>query len=614
MFYIKINGQFLQLADDFQVDLIIENPLLLQDRIPVPYTTSFDVVLSPTNKKLLSEPSRVNKTNRTFYFDNAELGQGAFPMYKGTLIVREIGARLSANFEAAVNLDQLRKNLNELDLGRVEFGVGGYTMRTNPQWAVGMPGPTVDLPMAIYKAFWEDVHDGNRDYTAGPIRQSGNEYPSQFFGSDLFYLNALAGQNLFFNHWSFTEGNVIGIEQDLNFEYTKYAHAVMYPQLRAAYLIEVLTGITPGANPYRSNELQKLVLTSHFHPSFRDDLVRKWMGILVDNDYPASGDPSEMLFIDLASYQPAYPANEVFKSLLNIACATLFRFKDQFQLKLNKDIIADPSFSDWDKLLSSKLILTHEQALNYAYGYDAFREDTVPVDPEFVLSNISDLPGSNVNQDTQEQVFYITNTKQLILKKLKPKVNSTDPDEYIYEVRHSGLQGSGTQEGYQIGSRLSPLKMEPTTHPSSYLNTQLPPDILQYVGRYEGSRDLQYVPHIMLYHGRQTNPMASNTLTPYLAYHNYSIGGTRLGNLSLAWEGDDGLISNFHSEFKAWIESDKLQGSGQFLLNPSVIRNLDLSKKVNVRNKLWWIRKVTVPINKKRINPSEVELVEAPRP
>jgi hypothetical protein len=50
---------------------------------------------------------------------------------------------------------------------------------------------------------------------------------------------------------------------------------------------------------------------------------------------------------------------------------------------------------------------------------------------------------------------------------------------------------------------------------------------------------------------------------------------------------------------------------GLFIFSPNRIRDLDLSKKVNVRNKLWWVKKMVIPMTKKKIEPAQVDLIDA---
>lgn len=614
MFYIKVKSEFLELPSDFKVDLILENPLFLQDRIPAPYTTSFDLPMTYNVKKLLNNADRVNIINRSWEFDASVLGYGARPLFYGIVLVREIGGRFSTNFQASDDLSAIRKNMNDIDWGTIQYGVGGYAMRTNPQWAVGLPGFNVDLPMAVYKDHWEDARDDELDYTAAPIKNNVNEFPTGFEGSTLLYLNALYGQNQFFNPWGNLSGNIIPIDH----EQTRYGHSPIYPQMRVAFFLKKLLNIADERNPFSEGELKKMVMTSHYHKNFRDDLIQKWAGIILDNPYPGVSDPDEMLFVKLQSHQPAFPASEALKSILNVVCATLYRVQAGPQLvnvvKLNRDLIEDPTFQNWDAYLGTKLVLSREESQGYAYGYDDFNEGEVPVDPEFQLSTVADIIAAPVNAETREQVYFIQTTGQLILKKLAPKVNSGDPDNYFYEVKHNGLSRSTVDGGYRISSTLGPLKMAPVVGIDYFSNTQAKPNTLVYMPAYEGSRNDQYKPHLMLYWGNITNGLNPPFFVPYLSYHNYTADGIRLGDLSMQWDGPDGLIENYHKRFKEWIESNRLLAKGEFIFSPNMIKDIDLSQKVLVRGKLWWIKKLTIPLTKKKIEPVQAELIEAPLP
>jgi hypothetical protein len=210
--------------------------------------------------------------------------------------------------------------------------------------------------------------------------------------------------------------------------------------------------------------------------------------------------------------------------------------------------------------------------------------------------------------------FAKTNLIGISLKKLAPKVEDTDPDEFFYEVRNSGIGRQAQESGYRISVPYGPMKMIPVINIRAFENDIVKPSEMKYLPIYSGSRTSDYKPHLMLYQGRQENPFYLDFLYPYLSYHNYAPDGTRLGDLSLAWDGPDGLIENYHKEFKAWIESDRLTMYGLFLFSPNRIRELDLSKKVNVRNKLWWVKKMVIPMTKKKIEPAQVDLVDAKVP
>tara|TARA_R110002020_G_scaffold475112_1_gene708647 strand:+ start:31983 stop:34184 length:2202 start_codon:yes stop_codon:yes gene_type:complete len=619
MFYFRVKATQVDLPSDFNCELVIENPLFIQDRIPVAYTTSAAFPLTPSNKRLMDEPDRVNKIkgDRVWEYDGAIMGYGARVLYYGMLQIMEIGGQLKWNFQASDELSTIKKNMNDLDWGTINFGSGDYSMRTDPDFGLVPPFYIGDIPMITYKNHWASARDNGLLYTNGPIKTSDTGFPTKFDEDLLVYVNALYGQNQWFNPWANTSGFISGvIYNPLTTTIERYAHSPMYPQLRAYQVLKKLLNLADVDNPFYSEELYRVVLTSHFHPNLRDDLVQKWSGIILDNDYPSNLTPAENLILDIASYQPAMPANDILKALLNITCGTLFRYQENgqgvFRIKLNKDIINDPTFQDWDSLLGSKLILTREQAQDYIYGYDDFRESAPAIDPEFVLTDVASIIDAPVNVETGEQVYYIQTTGQLILKRLAAKVEDTDPDEFVFEVKNSGMGFSESEDGYQITSVLSPMKMRPELGVDSFFNQQSKPARRLYLPIYEGEKSVKYKPHLMMYYGNITNQLNPPFLAPYLSYHNYDAGGNRLGELSLQWEGQDGLLNTYHKYFKEWMESDRLGAYGDFIFSPYFLKDVDLAKKILVRSKLWWIKKIIVPFSKKKIEPAKVDLVEAP--
>jgi hypothetical protein len=620
MFYIQINGKRVNLGDDFRIDLVIENPLFLTERIPFPYTTSADLPMTPENKQLLQQAQRVNLTaaGRKWEYDGAILGFGARPLFYGLFIIQEIRQRFSWSFQASDDLSQIRSNMNKIEWGEILFGSGTYAMRTDPGW--NPTGGTTDIPLILYRNQWNLSRDGELPYTTAPIKTSDAGIPTKFTEDDiLVYTNGLFAQNNFFNPWSNIAGNLVPVDYDpLTTIVSRYAHSPMYPQLRAYYVCKKLLGLADADNPFYQEDLYRIVLTSHYHPKFRDDLIQKWSGILLDNEYPSNLSPAETWILKLASYQPALSAAEVLKSLLNIVAGTVFRYQEPgqaiYKIKMAKDIIADMDFQDWDKLLGTKLWLSREKGQPYLYGYDDFDEEDPAIDPEFVVNTIADLLTAPVDPETNERPYYVQTTKQIILKKLAPKFEASDPDVFVYEVRHSGLARPQADTGYQITSSLSPMPMLPTVNVDLFHSTQAAPNTMAYMPIYSGGKSVSYKPHLMQYWGNIENPLNPPFQMPYLSYHNYTAGGSRLGDLSLQWDGPDGLLEHFHKDFKLWVERDKLVGYGEFIFSPYFLRDIDLAKKILVRNRLWWIKKIVIPMSKKKINPAQVDLIESQDP
>lgn len=614
-FYIRVGNKYLDLPPDFNVDLVMECPIFIQNRTPFPYTTSFDFPLTPGNKAIFENPTRVNLSTRKWEFGGAVMGNGALMLFYGTVIVREISGKLSANFQAVDDLAEAKKPMNELDLGTYNFGLADKEART---------GNYFSNTSARYKyelLFWE-AHNNEHPFTAGPIRMTGSREKQSFDGTELF-VNILFGQNCFFNGWAFIGGNDTYLKESINpSDPIIPVHMVMYPQIRLSELFKIVLGLPDEENPFLQGELSKLVLTTHYHPNFRDDIIIKWKGMLVDNDYPGDLDPPEEITFNLGSFQSTVTAADVLHSAMNMFCMTLFRIQDgpvtRFQIQKNMDLINDESFEDWDAVLGSKLVLSREPAQDYVYAYQEFSEKKPEIDSEFVLGTIQELLDAPVNADTKEQLYYIQTTGQLILKK-QSLYWEANPElsKYSYEVKNHGLYGSNKKQGFDISVPLGPLQMVPSDNMEDLRNTASELSLYPlYQPLYSGSREPNYKPSIMLYQGMTPNGSYGNELVdyPYLSYHNYSPTGTRMGELSLAWEGPDGLIFNFHKQFKEWMEKDRLRAYGEFILTAAMIRGIDLRKKVLVRGKLWWREKITIPISKKKIYPAKVDLVEAPIP
>lgn len=614
-FYIRVGSKYLDLHPDFNVDLVMECPIFIQNRTPFPYTTSFDFPLTIGNKAVFANPTRVNLKTRTWEFGSAVMGMGALVLFYGTVIVREISGKLSANFQAVDELEDAKKPMNELDLGTYNLGLADKEARTQNY-------PAIPSARYNYQLLYMEANDNEHVFTGGAIRMTGSREKQSFDGTELF-VNILFGQNLFFNGWAFIGGNDTYLKESINpLDPIIPVHMVMYPQIRLSELFKIVLGLPDIENPFLTGELSKLVLTSHYHPNFRDDIIIKWKGMLVDNNYPGDLDPPEEITFNLGTFQSTVTAADVLHSAMNMFCMTLFRIQDgpvtRFQIQFNMDLINDEGFQDWDAALGSRLVLSREPAQDYVYSYQEFSEKKPDIDSEFILGTIQELLDAPVNADTKEQLYYIQTTGQLILKK-QSLYWEANPElsKYSYEVKNHGLYGSNKKQGFDISVALGPMQMVPSDNMEDLRNTPSELSLYPlYQPLYTGSREPNYKPSIMLYQGLTPNGSYGNELVeyPYLSYHNYGPTGVKMGDLSLAWEGPDGLIYNFHKQFKEWMEKDRLRAYGEFILTAAMIRGIDLRKKVLVRGKLWWREKITIPISKKKIYPAKVDLVEAPIP
>src|SRR5690606_22478205 len=130
MLEIIINGQSLDLPPDIQINLTIENPFVTEDRIPIPYSLSFDLPPTPKNLRLFKYPNRIATGFNVGDYDCTIRFQG-LNISIGILTVTKFDQRIQANFRGAEVTDYLEKKLFE---NRFEQ----YTLGT-------MPSPAVDI-------------------------------------------------------------------------------------------------------------------------------------------------------------------------------------------------------------------------------------------------------------------------------------------------------------------------------------------------------------------------------------------------------------------------------------------------------------------------------------
>ena len=82
-------GVFLDLDPDAEFEITIENPLLQEDRIPVPFSTAIAFLPTPTNKRVFGylDTMMLEPTVRELA---ATILAGGIPLYAGTLVYDSI--------------------------------------------------------------------------------------------------------------------------------------------------------------------------------------------------------------------------------------------------------------------------------------------------------------------------------------------------------------------------------------------------------------------------------------------------------------------------------------------------------------------------------------------
>lgn len=602
MLRILVQGRAVQLADDMALNLVIENPLMLADKIPTPYTTTFDIPPTPDNLKLFSFPNRVNSLN-SFKEYTSEVFFGAIRLLSGVLVVQQFNKTIKAYFRGVVVPDTIAEQLYKIEMQKYTFGKGFWLY------------PLFDEPTNYaykYKQLIFSSLTGAGDFVAAPIKIQDVEWPDAQNDSYFYSDNGVrAAQDLYFNFFNARRQEYMMYDTGVTTPLA--SHTLIFPEMFLYRIFDSIFGQSLEDNVFTRSELEKIVVTSAFHQAFVDSPIPiRFPGIISESDFD---DQEVDKYFYLNSYMPAIAANDLFKDIFKIFCCTLFSVNGKFRILFNNDILSSYESEAWSGKLIGSLALSKQAAQFYQYGY---ANKTVG-DPYygFTLDTLADL--YETAAATEDPTPYlITSINQVITKAKREKANPGDPDRYIYEVQRADF-GRGPEpdtnsivEPYDMSSGTAPLpvNLEYYWHEEQFVsgiefNTWAVPV-------WDGDRLRRPdSANILLYQGL-SNTFLPGDKYPLVTPYNVDHFGNKLGALTLDWSGEYGLLNRFHAKFKDWVESDRKRASGTFRLSALDIRNLDLSRKKHINGSLFLIEKVNVTIRKNSIEPAVVDFLEAP--
>lgn len=593
MLKIIADGYAVQLTENFSLNLIIENPFVTAERIPTPYTTTFDLPSSPENLKFFKFPNRVTSKGG-FKEYGCRVYFGAINILTGALVVQQYNKTIKAFFRGVVFSDNLTKKLKDIEAEKYSFGMGrrAAIMFSNP-----------DNYAYKYKQFLQSRLVGSTDFVAAPIRIKDAQWPDLTPGTAPWGLGYEALDAKYFNFFNAKEKtyNVqTAIDNRLG---------PIFPQPFLHAIFDEIFGNTLEENVFRQGELSKIVLITSFHHNYYDRLIQAYKGIILDNSYENNVEQ----YFKMESYLPDLQANEFLKDILKVFCCTLFSVRGKFKILFNQEILHSKAIENWGQKLIGDLAIAKTTPLEYTYGYaDNINamDDFTPVSTLGNLSDLVDLPVSPAENDNE---YMVTSLNQVMKKIATNNPGSGPPVIYTYEVVNAGFGGFNEPigESFDMISNVKPLPM--TVDFYWWVNNESPfiPRRNWMVPIWEGDRMVRPTTgYIMIYQGLN-NTFTQPDLYPLLTNHNVDQSGNRLGDISLNWDGDNGLLNRFHLPYKEWIETAKLRSSGTVLLSALDLRNLDLSKKKHINGKLFFIEKLNVTISHKGISPAEVDFIEA---
>ena len=590
MFEIYVEKQKIDLPVDIEVNLTWENPFLLQDRIPLTYSMSFDLPPTKRNLAIFKNPNRIAAVGQWNKLDAYLRFRGVI-FAVGSVTLNEVETKLSVSFTGSFIPELVKNKLNDLSsVGDFfySFGAGSrFTPDFNSGWALAYKNTIISYMISL----------GNK-FAACPVRVKDEEwaYDPTAYGN----YNA---DKLYFNMFNVPDGDYIFKDG------ASHIHGAVFPQPYVHYLINmVFQGKLVNNFLSSDTELRKLAMVTSFHKLYSDSLMSTYRGVLVDNTY-YTDDVDNYMYLN--SFFNKYAFNEFLKDILRIFCCSLLPRPDgKMDIVHNKAVLESEQVVDWSDKLVGKPLLRRQKAQTYSYGYSS---ESLGNDEErySTVNNIDTL----MNSSTGEGVYQIVNTGEVYEKKLVNEV-------YEYERKETALGGNVAEkdedsESYSITSAVRPAPMRIDRYWWKNSEIEFHP---WYVPEFTEDRTKNdYAPFISFVRGfysisaKETlsGPASLAGTYPLMCPYNYDQSGNKIGNYSLAWEGADGLIQKFHSEFKSYVERSRQILKAKFRLTELDLKNIDYMKKIHVRGGLFHLRKIEGTFKTDSISLCDVELIEA---
>ena len=631
------NGNPLNLPPDIQISLTIENPLLKEDRIPTPYSLSFELPATRHNLETFGWPDRIGsyKQSNNVRTIPVDIRFHSITISKGHLKLTSYLDSLKVTYSGIDYIEDIKSKLFEIDFGRETFS-GSFT------------GPidysNISTFAYSYKQWADSAVNADRDdFVLAPVAILDNAMPFSRWES-MDYQTKWIGQTsgyerfrsvyryqdtAFFNQYNPWKDSFL-IDRDLTYNYkVGVSHANVFPLFRVGHIFKTVLGSVLYNNLFLQGDLRNLVMPTFYYNKWTERIEsqatdptfnNRQFPPMVENPRPAWNQPyPDQPYIEYKNYMPDVAANDFIKELLSLFGLSLFPYKGKLQMRSNNDVIAGEVKSNWTGKIIGNPEITSENKKSYVYGYsDA--EPYIATEAFITVNTLWDMASYPYTLDDEkfyEERFYIQETKQRFIKRVQQReinVISDDfnifSDELEYELIDDRLGVELDVEGdkYTVEPKVSPLPLYPVAAFRSMEN-----DIEMYDNTFYFSAPALSVDRktrsevipLVIYKGMRQVPHATTRTYPYA-----SIYSDANNNLNLLWEGENGLIEKYHKGYKQWIERDKIRLKGTFLLNAIDLHKLDLGDKIHVRGRNFFVDKIQITLRATTIDPAVVDMIE----
>lgn len=607
MLQIYTDNQLTDLPEDVSFDLTFDNPIFSTDRIPAAYSLSYDLPLTPRNRTLFGNPDRLAASgDRSENQPTRSLFAG-IEIASGVQTVEETGEAITVNFSGSILPPTIDRHLQNVPMDI--FDLAGYNSGLQTAEVVwdGMLRLNMKDPDAAFFAPPIAIKDVER------LERDPDNPQDLLLNTRARWLNPMHMQGQSYMHFLKT-GN------------QQYMLKVI-PAVRVWYIFDKIFGDKLERNIFKEGEWKKLSLQCLWHPNY--NLTDNWPCWNVKTPSAFPGNPGADVTVSLQYFMPDVSAADFIVEMLKLLCASMYIKGDTFSIELNADILNRKVVRDIrpDQLIGTPTI-TKEPMQEYTVGYSSGDEGEQPegeikdvdtiVDGMHYMSGRGNIPnGTGVvtsvkvkNPPQMLTAILDTTGRTPYALKQEDMAEDTPATDGAEETDTSSYDMTVNAKVVRCVANKYWLNDDDMNQYGNWGDKILCPEI-EKLGTKRGDELL-----IRLWQGMQSEVRQwysqgqTYNSYPYLSATNYGANGERLGDLSLYWNGEDGLAKR-HRAFGGWIAKDKLVVTATVLFSSLELHNLDLRDKFCVRGRHFFIRTMNVSLKKRVIEPAEVELVEA---
>lgn len=342
--FITTEGKWLDVEPDQDIAITIDQPFLSSDRMPVPWTTDFNLRLSESTCRIFGyTPAILLPPNNLSVLGTLYLN--GIPIMPGKVVViNYTRSSLQVSFKGQDIEDQLTGNLPDLPL--MEWNFGKMSDLTN------------------FWDFMQKAVDGLLPEVAAPLilRSDRLDY-SQDALNMIFELESVSGGQVSRReYWNSRYANFIGPSQDASNRLSQWIQSgtpYLIPVVRINYLLSVIAGLdtSSAANEYF---LQAGIVAPNKDNALISDIAHGGL------DQNQSGD----YILSLSRALPNVEIASFVKDVLNLFSAAIYLEDRRLVIRMNSEVINDAEHVDWTQKIDDEFECDYADGLEYECGYD----------------------------------------------------------------------------------------------------------------------------------------------------------------------------------------------------------------------------------------------------